>query len=118
MITVFLDDLRFHALRGMFDEEHQTGTELSVTLELKYQEDGQIDQLSQTINYSDVFQVVKSIINNPGRLLETLAMDIAEQLKSQFPQILEINISISKLQAPILNFQGRAGVRFQKKFEL
>ncbi|WP_336514282.1 dihydroneopterin aldolase [Pollutibacter soli] len=118
MITVFLHDLRFHAYQGLFDEEHRTGNELVVNIELRYQEKERVSRLDQTINYGEVFQIIKTRLKTPGKLLESLAMDIAEDLKTTFPQILEINISISKLQAPILNFQGQPGIRYQKKFDL
>lgn len=116
-MKVFLRDLRFHAGRGVYKEEHLTGTALSVDLEVSFSAGENIENEQQTISYVDLFEMVKSEISLSGALLESVAVDIAKKIKSVYPFVKEINITISKMQPPILNFQGRAGIHYHKVFE-
>jgi dihydroneopterin aldolase len=50
-------------------------------------------------------------------LLEKIADEIIGKIKAQYPFIREVIISIYKLQAPIGNFQGKAGMTLHKKFD-
>jgi dihydroneopterin aldolase len=116
-MKVFLRDLRFNAGRGVYKEEHLTGTELSVDVEVKFPVGETIENEQQTISYVDLFELVKAEISLSGALLESVAVDIANRIKSLYPFVAEINITISKMQPPILNFQGRAGIHYHKVFE-
>ncbi len=51
----------------------------------------------------------------PTPLLETVIMDIAAQVLDRFALAEEVNISIKKLQPPITNFEGSAGVSYELK---
>jgi dihydroneopterin aldolase len=50
-------------------------------------------------------------------VLETCAMQIADRLQKQFPQIEKLTISIRKLSPPITNFTGSVGVVYSKDFK-
>jgi dihydroneopterin aldolase len=117
MMKVFLRDLRFNVARGVYQEEHLTGTELSVDVEVIFASSERIENENQTISYVDLFKLVKAEVSLDGALLESVAIDIANRIKSVYPFVSEINITISKLQPPILNFQGQAGIHFNKVFD-
>jgi len=116
MIRVFLGDLHFNVPRGIFTEEHVIGTELRVDIEVFFDEIKRIENEQQTISYVELYDVVKRHITEDGGLLETVAMDICADVKSVYPEISEFNITIRKMQPPILNFQGHAGITFNKVF--
>ncbi|MDR1937795.1 MAG: dihydroneopterin aldolase, partial [Tannerellaceae bacterium] len=59
------------------------------------------DDLNATINYASVYYLVKNEMNIPSRLLEHAAGRILHSLKKHFPQITEIELSLSKLNPPI-----------------
>ncbi len=54
-------------------------------------------------------------MNQPSSLLETIAMEIAEAFLEQFSIIMEVEISITKLQPPITSFVGTVGITYHKK---
>jgi len=56
-------------------------------------------------------------MHQPSPLLEKIADEIIGRIKAQYPFIREVIISIYKLQAPIGNFQGKAGMTLHKKFD-
>ncbi len=116
-MKVFLHNLKFNVGRGIYKEEHLTGTALTVDIEVDFEIQGKIENENQTISYVDLFAIVKAEISLNGELLETVAIEICNKIKVAYPIVREINITISKIQPPILNFQGQAGIHFNKVFE-
>ena len=49
-------------------------------------------------------------------LLETVLMEISNEIHVGFPRLKSINISIKKMHPPIEGIQGEAGVSLQKLF--
>lgn len=118
MIKISLHHLKFHAYHGLYEEEKKTGNDFEVNLDAWFEEpEDIITQLNQTINYATLYNLVKKRMSIPEPLLETIAMDIAMQSKAQFPVICEINVSVRKVNPPMLNFQGQTEVGFHKKYE-
>lgn len=117
MLKISLHKLKFHAFHGLYPEEKFTGNDFEVSVDVFFEEpSAMITHLSQTINYATLYQLVKERMNIAEPLLETLAMDIAQQSKEHFPFITEINVSVSKLNLPLLNFQGQTSVTFHKMY--
>ena len=113
-----LHHLKFHAFHGLYEEEKKTGNDFEVNLDVSFNEiTDPVTHLSQTVNYAVLYQLVKDRMNIPEPLLETVAMDIARQSKAHFPFILEINVSVRKVNPPIFNFQGQTVVSFHKKYK-
>ena len=46
-----------------------------------------VSSISQTINYVSAFEIIKSEMEKPRQLLETLAMEIVEKLHQEHPSI-------------------------------
>ena len=116
-MTVFLENLHFNVPRGTSKEEHLIGTELRIDVHVTFNELPRIESEQHTVSYVELYEMVKRKIREPGSLLETVAMDICRDVKTAFPAIIEFNITIRKMQPPILNFQGHAGVTFKTVFE-
>ncbi len=118
LITVQLDEMRFFAFHGLHREERKTGNEFAVTLSLAFRPGGgTVTAIPDTVDYGQVFQVVKAAMQHPRDLLETLAMEITEELHQRFPFIRQAEIRISKLHPPIPGFQGNVAVTYRKIFD-
>jgi dihydroneopterin aldolase len=118
MLTVSLRGVRFFAHHGLHDEEGSLGNEFEVDLAVSSQPAiPVIHHIQETVNYAVLFDMVKAQMGRPRRLLETLAMEIAEEVHGRFPQTREINISITKINPPIPNFQGQVCVMYNKSFQ-
>ncbi len=117
MICISLHKLIFHAFHGLYEEEQKVGNNFEVNLDVYFQEPAvTITTLDQTINYAALYELVKKRMDIAEPLLETLAMDIAAQAKQDFPVITEINVSISKINMPLINFRGNISVTYSRKF--
>ncbi|MDB5201075.1 MAG: folB [Ferruginibacter sp.] len=116
MFTIHLNDLRFFAHHGLHDEEAIVGTEFGVAIAINFAGPENIVSLKDTINYVEVYELVKNIFRHPARLLETLAVDICDAIYGLDHRIVQVSININKLNPPIVNFTGNVGVSFSKSF--
>jgi len=117
MMKILLQQFRCISRHGIFPEEQTTGGEFEVNLEVSFEEEGIIDRLDQSISYTHLQEIVKSMMSIPHPLLETVCQRISAQIKTDYPFVSEINITLCKLAPPIVNFQGRVGVNYVKIFE-
>lgn len=116
-MTIELRDLRFHGYHGLYEEEKKTGNEFLVNVDVTFiPVPGIIEELADSISYTEVYNIVKHIIAQRTDLLETIAMKISENIKETFPQIIAVDISIQKQNPPISQFRGSTGVRYKKQF--
>lgn len=117
IMTILLRNLQFYAHHGLHGEERKTGCTFEVNVAIDYSTgDEVLHHIADTINYATVYEMIKEKMVAPSDLLETVAMQLSEGLKTRFPQIRKISISIFKLHPPIPNFAGQVGVRFEKEF--
>ena len=116
-ITVQLNKLRFFAYHGLYDEELKTGNEFEVSLKITFLTDkGIITHLHDTVNYVQVYNLVKELMQHREQLLETIAMKIAIRINEEFPAVNCVEVTIVKLQPPIINFSGNVAVTYRKEF--
>lgn len=72
--------------------------------------------MKQTINYVDIYEMVKKHFTNPRQLLETLAQEIVEDVYQLDARVKLVEIHLTKLNPPIANFTGSVGVSYTKQF--
>lgn len=117
MVTIELHNIRLQAYHGLYEGEQKTGSLYEVNLRVSYDEgDVQFDDLKHTINYVDVFEIVKQRMKIATPLLEKVAESIIRKLKHQYPFATEVFIAIYKLEPPVENIQGKLGITMHKKF--
>lgn len=118
MLTVHLHQLHFYGYHGLYAGEELAGNSFEVNLDVTYDPSrSQMNNLATLISYEELFRIVQQRMNYPTPLLEELAQAIVMTIKHEFAQVLEIKISIFKLQAPIEQLQGKVGISFLRKFE-
>jgi dihydroneopterin aldolase len=112
-LLIELKQLRFYAFHGLYPEEKKTGNEFEVNLAVFHQPAKQlITDITDTINYADLYELVKKKMKQPVELLETLCMSIANDIFYKYPVVQKVDISISKLTPPIAGFAGKVETRF------
>jgi 7,8-dihydroneopterin aldolase/epimerase/oxygenase len=113
IMTIELTYLRFHAFHGLFPEEKKTGNDFDVQLIVDYYPGEEIiTSIDATVNYARLYEIIKTEMQKPRELLETLAMEITEIIHESFQQVIKIDINIKKLHPPITQFTGSVGVRY------
>ena len=118
MVTIHLHNLLMHAHHGVYKEEEKIGTNYEVNVDVKFDEEsGKFERIEDTINYEELYGIVKKKMMAPTPLLEQVCEGIIRKIKHEYAAVREITISIYKLEAPIPNFQGKVGVTMRKKFD-
>ena len=116
MFTIRLNNLLFFAYHGVHAEETIVGTEFEVSAQITFAENKKIEALADTLNYVNIYEIIKDHFSRPVPLLETLAQDISQEIYKIDNRITSINVTIDKLNAPICNFTGTVGVNYSKSF--
>ena len=99
---ITLQAMKFYAYHGVLEQERRVGNTFVVDLTLMapLEKAVQSDQLEDTINYAEVYELTKQEMNIPSQLLEHVAGRICRALRHHFPQIEQIEIRVSKLNPP------------------
>ena len=117
MITIHLYNLKFYAFHGVHEEEKLLGNEYEVNAEVQFHDEHEkIDSISQTINYVDLFEIIKKRMLIPSALLETVVMDIGNSIYENNNNVRHINISLKKNHPPIEGITGAVAVSWHKEF--
>lgn len=100
---IFLKDIHCYAYHGVARQENLIGNDYIIQLKLKVniEQAAETDEVTNTVNYAEVCEVVKSEMNIPSKLLEHVSKRIVSRLFSEFSTIEEIQINLSKRNPPM-----------------
>ena len=100
---IFLKEIRCYAYHGVAPQENLIGNEYIIHLKLKVniEQAAQTDDVSDTVNYAEVYEVVKSEMAIPSKLLEHVCQRIVTHLFSKFTSVEDIEIRLSKRNPPM-----------------
>ncbi len=103
MSIISIEGMEFFAYHGCFTEEQIIGTNFNVDLFLTIDTSKaeNTDNLYDTVNYQDVFQLVKAEMQVTSKLLEHVAKRILNVVIAKFPEIENATIKIKKLNPPL-----------------
>lgn len=95
--------MRFRAYHGVLPQERAVGNDFEVSLRLLYPFERAMenDDLSATLNYAAVHEVVRREMAVPSQLIEHVAGRIYRALLKEFPEISGGTITVRKLHPPI-----------------
>ncbi len=100
---ILLSGLTFFGYHGATPEERRLGQRfvVDVALSLDLRPAGLTDDLTRTINYSDVYRMVRDVVEGPPcNLIEAVAERIAETLL-QRTSATAVQVRVAKPWAPI-----------------
>jgi len=69
------------------------------------------DNVDDTINYAEVFSLMKEEMMIPSKLIENVAGRIAKRIMKTFPQVEMVDISVTKQNPPMGADCNGAGVQ-------
>lgn len=103
MGTITLKGMEFFAYHGCMPEEQVVGTRFIIDLKMDIDATlaEETDDLSKTIDYQEVYTILKQQMQTPSKLIEHVARRCADTVLKHFPQIKGITIHLSKLNPPL-----------------
>lgn len=103
-MLIKLSNLEFYAFHGVLEQERQVGGAylIDVVLDvevasLAYDD----DDLSGTVNYAQVYEILKAEMKQSSKLLEHVVMRMGRSLLRAFTTVNTVKISLTKVSPPM-----------------
>src|SRR5690606_31448672 len=109
---VALTDARFYAYHGYYAEEQVLGNEFTIDICVAFHRDDRpiADELQHTVNYEQLYHIAKTEMQQPRKLLETVAETMLHRVRADFPFVSHIEISVTKHNPPFGGDRANARV--------
>lgn len=117
MDKILMSNLGFYGYHGLLKEEALLGQKFFIDIELYLdtKKAGQTDDMTKSVSYADVYDVVKDITQNKRfNLLEALAENIASEVLKKFEPIKKIKVRVKKPEAPVPGIYDYFGVEIKR----
>ncbi|MBY0223344.1 MULTISPECIES: dihydroneopterin aldolase [Sporosarcina] len=118
MDYIHLNDMEFYGYHGALPEENKLGQRfrLTVSLATDLAEAGQTDDLSKTVNYAEVYEMCKRIVEGEAvRLIETVAETIAGTIMTDFAEkVIGVRVVLVKPDPPIHGHYASVAVEIKR----
>jgi dihydroneopterin aldolase len=114
-MRISLDKLVFSGYHGLYAEEKKLGNTYIVDVLIDFtSKKSIIDNLEQTIDYVQVYALIKKWMEIPTPLLETLVCNMADDILKEQLLAEKVLVKITKQHLPIAEFEGTASVSIEK----
>ncbi len=118
---ILLKGMSFYGYHGVNPEERSQGQKfvVDVVIDCSLTKAAESDRVEDTVNYSEVFRIVKSIVEGkPYNLLETVAKNISDKILLNY-DIHSVSVTIKKPEVRIhesnLDYAGITVTRYGNK---
>ena len=103
MNKIILEGIKVYAYHGCLEEEGRVGANyiVDVLMETDFSEAAKTDDLTKTIDYVIVYDIVKAEMAIRSKLIEKPAQRITEELKKRFPALKRTEVKVTKLNPPM-----------------
>lgn len=124
ILEISLDKMMFYAHHGVLEQERLVGNNFAVDLVLRINAPAVLeeDNLDLTVNYAEVYTLLKREMLTPSALLEHVVGRIARVLFAEFSVVESLSIKLTKLNPPFsADIQGasvRLSMNRQEYYEL
>ena len=118
MDRIFLRGMRFMACHGVLPHEQEVPQpfEVDVEMGLDLRAAGESDDLDDTVNYAEVYDVVSTVLTVTRKyLIEALAEEIADDLLRDFDSLRWVRVTVHKPTAPIDGIFSDVGVTILRR---
>lgn len=101
--TITLEGMQFNAPIGYHPEEQMLGSDIEVSVKIatNSKSGNRADDIRETINYEDIYAIIKEVLSQHTRLLETAAEKIITALSGSYSEIVKVTVRIAKLNPPL-----------------
>ncbi|MFD1736927.1 dihydroneopterin aldolase [Bacillus salitolerans] len=118
MDKIRLQQMLFYGYHGVLQEETKLGQRFIVdlALSLDLSKAGKSDDLNDTVNYFEVYNLCREIVEGePKQLIEAVAEQICEEVLNRFMPIQECHIKFIKPDPPIPGYYQSVSVELTRR---
>ena len=99
--TVTLEGLKFKAHHGFYDEERKKGNDFICDVKVEVKSFDSIDDnIFDTVNYEDVYNIVADEMTKTKKLIETVVYNMLERIK-KLDNVTGASVKLAKVNPPI-----------------
>lgn len=112
MVEINLNAAEFFAYHGYYPEEQLLGSRFLVDISVSFLPAADLakDELQNTVNYEQLYNIASDEMNITRKLIETVAKAIADAIKQKFPFVKNTRVSIQKMNPPLKGKVGYSSV--------
>jgi dihydroneopterin aldolase len=98
-----LEGMEFKAYHGCLEQEKVRGNVFTVDFrgELDLSAAAESDNLADTLNYGEIYDIVADEMSIPSELLENVAGRIVKAIEAKFPELISFSVRVSKKRPPV-----------------
>jgi 7,8-dihydroneopterin aldolase/epimerase/oxygenase len=103
MGIIKVSGIKLYAYHGCLEEEAVIGSDyvVDVVLSTDFNEASLKDDLSLTIDYVNVYEIVKAEMAIRSKLIENVGKRIFDRLNSEFKNLESIEVTVTKINPPV-----------------
>jgi len=103
MNIIRVEGIELYAHHGCLEEEALIGSHYRVDVEIEtdFTEAAAMDDLSKTVDYVAVYQIVRREMKVRAKLIEHVGQRIVDAIKNELDAIERVKVKVSKLSPPI-----------------
>lgn len=115
MHTISVEGIQVYAYHGCLEEEGKIGGNylVDVHMETDFSEAALTDDLSKTIDYVDVYNIVRVEMAIRAKLIEHVGQRIIDRINKKFSTIKKCKVKIIKLNPPMNGNVDRVSVTLE-----
>ena len=101
--VIELEGMEFKAYHGCLEQEKVRGNLFTVDFrgELDLSAAAESDNLNDTLNYGEIYEIVADEMSIPSELLENVAGRIVKAIEKRFPELVSFSVRVSKRRPPV-----------------
>ncbi len=95
--------MQFYAHHGYYKEEQVLGGKYTVDvyLQLNLEEAAISDKLEKTVNYEEIYRLIKQEMEVHARLIEHVCKRISDKIHLKYPGLTSLKVRVSKHHPPL-----------------
>jgi len=95
--------MEFYAYHGCLESERREGNRFRVDFAYDYdmRKAAKTDKLSEAIDYSEIYNLIRDEMQQPASLLEHLAARMLNAITDHFPRIEYAELTVTKYNPPL-----------------
>lgn len=112
MSVISVEGIRVYAFHGCMEEEGVVGShyEINVKIDADVEAAAESDELSDTVDYVKVYEIVKEQMAIRSKLIEHVAKRILLLIRKECSHVNAAEVTVYKLDPPIHGIVKRVGI--------
>lgn len=113
---ISVNGIRCYAYHGCLEHEATIGGNFIVDIDIEtdFEEAADTDDLSKTVDYVEVYNIVKQQMNIRSKLIEVVAKRICDTLLKNIQRIQTVEVKVTKLNPPINGDVEKVSVQIKR----